>query len=72
MTEEYWQRYKREVHDKDVWVSNQIFRDTKASLDRKKKKKHPLELYNICKSDNAYIRQIKNSPNITLGIENQI
>lgn len=30
--------------------------------------KHPLELYNICKSDNPYIRQVKASPNITLDM----
>ena len=67
MTEEYWQRYKREVHDTDVWNSNELFRDTKKVLERKKSDKHPLELFNMCKSDNAYIRQIKNSPNLTLG-----
>merc|ERR1712194_521080 len=31
-------------------------------------RKHPLELYSMCKSDNPYIRQIKSSPNITLDM----
>jgi hypothetical protein len=67
MTEQYWQRYKREVHDKDAWVANQILRDTKETLQKKERDKDPLALYNICKSENVYIRQVRASPNITLG-----
>jgi hypothetical protein len=65
MTEDYWQKYKQS-YDNEVFQGNEFWRDVKASMDRKyPKNKHYLELYNLCKSDNPFIRQIKHSPNIT-------
>ena len=64
MTEEYWKRYKEEWL-KDPLNSDQFWKNVKSDLKRKEKPKHHLELYSFCKSENPYIRQIRNSPNIT-------
>lgn len=64
MTEEYWQKYKQE-YDNEVFQRNELWRNVQNDLKRERPGKHILELHNICKSENPYIRQIKNSPNIT-------
>ena len=65
MTEDYWKKYKQS-YDNEIFQKNEFWQDVQADMKRKHpSKKHYLELYNICKSDNPYIRQIKHSPNIT-------
>lgn len=64
MTEKYWQRFLKE-QQLDPWYSNKLWIAVREDMDRKKSPKHPLELYSMCKSENPYIRQIRNSPNIT-------
>lgn len=65
MTEEYWRKYKNK-YDNEVFQKNEFWRDVKADMKKKEKGKHYKELYTICKSENPYIRQIRNSPNITI------
>lgn len=65
MTEEYWRKYKRKF-DNEVFQRNEFWRDVQSDLNRKKKGKHHKELYSICKAENPFIRQIRNSPNITI------
>ena len=64
MTEDYWKHYKKEF-DSQPFQQNEMWRDIQSQYKAQSKGKHIYELYNICKSDNPYIRQIKNSPNIT-------
>ena len=64
MTEQYWKRYTKEMNG-DPLNSSPFWVNVKKDLDRRKEPKHHLELYSICKSENPFIRQIKNSPNIT-------
>ncbi|KRW98502.1 hypothetical protein PPERSA_00099 [Pseudocohnilembus persalinus] len=64
MTEQYWQSY-REDYLKDPMNTNELWVRVQKDLNRKQKPKHHLELYSICKTQNPYIQQIKNSPNIT-------
>ncbi len=67
MTEDYWRKWKQQ-NDAEPLNVNEFWRDVQADMKRKStsKGKHYLELYNMCKSQNPYIRQIKNSPNITV------
>ena len=65
MTEKYWQRYKKQMMA-EMWYNNKLWVEVRKDLERGKKPKHPLELYNMCKSENPYIRQIRRSPNITV------
>jgi hypothetical protein len=65
MTEEYWRRYK-EQWLADPLNTDRLWVNIKKDLKDREKAKHPLELYSFCKSENPYIRQIKNSPNITV------
>lgn len=45
--------------------TNELWVRVKQDMSRRDKPKHHLELYSYCRSENPYIRQIKNSPNIT-------
>ncbi len=65
MTEQYWQRYKDLVALEPLNRDDPFWKAMKADMQKKQEPKHHLELYSMCKSDNPYIRQIKNSPNIT-------
>ena len=67
MTELYWQRYKQQTNA-DVFFSdtNEIWKRTRQDIKRREKPKHHLELYSYCKTENPFIKQIKNSPNITI------
>ena len=72
MTEEYWKKYK-ETYDNEIFQKNGFWRDVQADLKRKHpNSKHYLELYNICKSENPYIRQIKHSPNISMDTVSEL
>lgn len=64
MTEKYWKRYKDQLMN-DPLNSNELWENVKKDMSRREKPKHHLELYSYCRSENPYIRQIKNSPNIT-------
>lgn len=67
MTEHYWQRYKQQTQAEPFFSnSNELWKRTREDLKRREKPKHHLELYSYCKSENPFIRQIKNSPNITI------
>lgn len=67
MTEKYWQRYKQQLSaDPFYSETNEIWKRTRADMKRREKPKHHLELYSFCKTENPFIRQIKNSPNITV------
>ena len=67
MTEEYWKRWKKQ-HDAEPMNVNEFWQDVQKDMKRKhgNGEKHYLELYNICKSMNPYIRQIKSSPNLSI------
>lgn len=65
MTEEYWRRYKQNWMA-DPLNTDRLWVEVKKDMKAREKPKHHLELYSYCKSDNPYIRQIKNSPNITV------
>ncbi len=65
MTEDYWQKYKKE-YDNTLFQKNEFWRNVKRDVEKNNEGKHYKELYNICRSDNPYIRQIRNSPNITI------
>jgi hypothetical protein len=68
MTEQYWQRFMKEYWA-DPMNTNALWVGVKKDMDKMHPmRKHPLELYSMCKSDNPYIRQIKSSPNITLDM----
>ncbi len=64
MTEDYWQKY-REKMMADPLNTNKFWQEVKKDIKAREKPKHHLELYSYCKTDNPFIRQIKNSPNIT-------
>lgn len=64
MTEHYWKRYK-EQWMADPLNTDRLWVEVKKDMKAREKPKHHLELYTFCKSENPYIRQIKNSPNIT-------
>lgn len=67
MTEKYWQRYKQQLSaDPFHSETNEIWKRTRADMKRRERPKHHLELYSFCKTENPFIRQIKNSPNITI------
>lgn len=65
MTEKYWQQYKEE-YNRDPLNTNELWVRVKKDMSRREKPKHHLELYSYCRTENPYIKQIKNSPNITL------
>lgn len=65
MTEDYWQRYKKQ-YDQHPFQKNELWKGVINDIKADSKGKHHLELYNICKSDNPYIKQVKNSPNISV------
>ena len=67
MTEHYWQRYKQQLSADPFYSdTNELWKRTRDDLKRREKPKHHLELYSYCKTENPFIRQIKNSPNITI------
>lgn len=66
MTEEYWLDYfEKQKHDP---MKKNVVGITVLELQEEAKGRiHHLEHYSMCKSDNPYIRQIRRSPNITVG-----
>ncbi len=44
---------------------DEFWKRVHSDIKGREKPKHHLELYSYCRSDNPFIRQIKNSPNIT-------
>jgi hypothetical protein len=66
MTEEYWLDYfEKQQHD--PMRKNVVGQTLYEIHETDKKKIHYLEKYTWCKSDNPFIKQIKRSPNITVG-----
>lgn len=45
---------------------DQFWKNVRTDIQRMNQPKHHLELYSMCKSDNPFIRQVRNSPNITI------
>lgn len=64
MTEDYWQKYRAKMLE-DPMNTNRLWVEVKKDLKARERPKHHLELYSYCKNENPYIKQIKNSPNIT-------
>ena len=65
MTEKYWVKYMDE-YNRDPMNTNELWVHVKKDLSRRNAPKHHLELYSYCRTDNPYIKQIRNSPNITI------
>lgn len=55
MTEDYWKKYKKE-YDNSLFRKNELWKGVMDDIKRDEKPKHIKELYNLCKSDNPYIR----------------
>ena len=66
MTEEYWLDYfeKQKI---DSPMNNVVSMTVHQMHEENKKKIHHLQHYSMCKTDNPFIRQIRSSPNITVG-----
>ena len=63
MTEQYWRDHVE--RERKGLLQNELWRGVLEDLKQQSPGMHHLELHNICKSDNAFIRQVKASPGLT-------
>jgi hypothetical protein len=66
MTEEYWLDYFEKQKD-DPMKKNVVGITILEMQEEAKSRIHHLEHYSMCKSENPFIRQMRRSPNITIG-----
>lgn len=68
MTEEWWQKYKKNKEK----TQNHLFNDVESELKRRfKAEKSPEEMFSMCKTDNNYWKHYRSSENLeeeTIGV----